>query len=49
MFNAILEHLGFSLPEKWNEDSVIMFPDAEYELIKSVISFLDSLVGENIF
>jgi len=43
-FNAILQHLGFALPETWDEGSVITFPDAQYELIKSVISLLDALM-----
>lgn len=48
MFNEILEHLGFSLPKQWDDESVIMFPEAEYDLIKAVISLLDSLVGSYI-
>ena len=45
MFNSILLHLGFVLPEQWDENSVIIFPEADYEVIKSVISFLDTLIG----
>jgi len=45
MFNAILLHLGFALPENWDENSVIKFPEADYDIIKCVISFLDTLMG----
>ena len=49
MFNSILLHLGFSLPENWETDSVIQFPDAEYDLIKCVISLIDALMGTYLF
>lgn len=49
MFNSILLHLGFELPGDWHdENAVIKFPDAQYDLIKAVISFIDALIDVDV-